>query len=108
MPVKELLLLIEIVGDKLSNRSIIGAAPRGEETCGVAGEESDFDLSNEPTDGPLFLLVDIKSDVEKLFCTGVVPMDKRSNRTSVPLVGACSVPFNKKDQNPSTEKPKIM
>lgn len=79
------------LGAKPSNKSIIGEPPAAEEICaeGVDGEDN---LCKLPLEVVLSWLVDKMSDENKLLWAGGVPIDKRSNRTSVPLFWAWLVP----------------
>lgn len=77
---------------KPSNKSIIGEAPTEEFACAEGKDES---TSNVAIGFRLSWLGDDMSGVDELLCTGVdVPMDKRSNRTSVPALGAWFMPKN--------------
>lgn len=77
---------------KPSNKSIIGAAPAGDEAW-MDIEEGDDSLSNVGAGILLSWLEDKISGVDKLLCAGGgVPIDRRSRRTSVPAFGTWVIP----------------
>lgn len=79
------------MGTKPSNKSIIGAAPTGV-VARAESEDGDESPSNDETGDLLTWLADNMSGVDELLCAGGVPIDKRSSRTSVPVLGAWFVP----------------
>lgn len=76
------------LGANPSNKLITGTAAEGEGDC-IDREESDDSFSNVLSGILPSSLLNKMSGVDWLLCTGGnVPIDRRSNRTSVPDFGA--------------------
>lgn len=77
------------LGDKALNKSIVGAGTGAEGLLAERGEREESPSNWTVSDLSWFANMSV---ADAVLCVGGVPIDKRSNRTSVPLFGAWLLP----------------